>query len=393
MKAILLQPTFLLIMNRFRWVYCQIESLILQNTPMAIRAALDEIPSTLEQTYSKILARIPREDRHLAKQTLFWLTFSLRALSYTELCEAVIVDDDDISINENSRLLPDVDLLRICSSLVSYDSSKQHITLAHSSVLAYLTSKQMRDREVHDYYFLDGSSADAILTRKCLKYLGSSAFSSGYCDTAEELYSRSKSWPLLGYCTNKWPIHARYVEDYGVDIDDQTRVLLLRFFDTSRTSRGGNFGAWVQAFFHPFARLNIESSTPLYYASRFGLNSMVKLILTVEGTASLEIRGGRRGSTPLHVAAALGEVEVVKTLLAAGANAQEVNEMGECGLEWAIRIGSLEVVRLLLAAGTDPNFRNRQGLTPLYYSMAKWGRHFSAVLIEAGADATNLNRL
>ena len=360
---------------------------------MAIRAALEGIPSTLEQTYSNILARIPLEDRHIAKQALFWLTFSLRPLSYTELCEAVIVDDDDLSIDENTRLLQDVDLLRICSSLVSYDSAKQHISLAHSSVLAYLTSRQMRDREVHNYYFLDGSSADAILTRKCLKYLSSPAFSSGYCDTSEELHKRRESWPLLRYCTSKWPIHARYVEDYGVDIDDRTRTLLLRFFDTSGAPRGGNFGAWVQAFFYPFARLNIESSTPLYYASRFGLNSVVKLILTVQGTASLEIRGGRRGSTPLHVAAALGNVEVVKTLLAAGANAQEVNEMGECGLEWAIRGGSLEVVRLLLAAGTDPNFRNQYGYTPLYYSMAKWGREFSAVLIEAGADENYLNSI
>lgn len=355
---------------------------------MAIEAALERVPETLEQTYSNILVKIPPEDRKLAKEVLFWLSFSLRALSYKELCEAVIVEDDSTIISDNLRLLQDVDLLEICSSLISYDFDKQHIVLAHSSVWTYLTSEKIMDSDTRDF-FLDGTSADTILTRKCLKYLCSPAFSTGYCGAAEELFERWRSWPLLEYCAGSWPTHARYVEEWS-HIDHRTQNLLLQFFDTARNSRGGNFGAWVQAFL-PFADLDIESSTPLYYASRFGLNSVVKLILDVQGRKSLEIRGGRRGSTPLHVASALGHAEVVKTLIAAGADVKEVNEKGECGLEWAVKYGSMDVVQLLLAEGADPNFRNRTGRTVLYYALKLGEVECASALVEAGAEGDDLD--
>lgn len=371
----------------FRWVQCQIESLISQKTPLAIEAALERVPGTLEQTYSNILARIPPEDRKLAKEVFFWLSFSLRALSYRELCEAVIVEDDSTIINDNIRLLQDVDLLEICSSLISYDSDKQHIVLAHSSVFTYLTSEKIRDSDTREF-FLDESSADTILTCKCLKYLCSPAFSTGYCD-AEELHDRWRDWPLLEYCAESWPTHARYAEDSS-HIDHRTQKLLLQFFDTASNSRGGNFGSWVQAFL-PFAAFNIENSTPLYYASRFGLNSVVKVILAVQGTKSLEVQGGRRGSTPLHVASALGNAEVVKTLIAAGANAKEVNEKGECGLEWAVKYGSVEVVQLLLAAGADPDFRNRTGRTVLFYAVRLGQGDCATALLKVGAKSSDLD--
>lgn len=324
----------------------------------------------------------------MAKEVLFWLSFSLRALSYWELCEAVIVEDDSTIINDNSRLLQDVDLLEICSSLINYDSEKQHIVLAHSSVWAYLTSEKIRDSDTREF-FLDGSSADTILTRKCLKYLCSPAFSTGYCNPEEDLFDRWRDWPLLEYCAESWPTHARYVEDLS-HIDYRTQNLLFRFFDTAQNSRGGNFGAWVQSFM-PFANLDIENSTPLYYASRFGLNSVVKMILAVQGTKSLEVRGGRRGSTPLHVASALGNAEVVNTLIAAGANAKEVNEKGECGLEWAVKRGSLDSVRLLLAAGADPNFRNLTGRTLLFIAHRHGMTDCVNALLEAGADSNDFD--
>lgn len=204
------------------------------------------------------------------------------------------MEDDSTTINENLRLLQDVDLLEICSSLISYDSEKQYIVLAHSSVWVYLTSEKIRDSDSREF-FLDGSWADTILTRKCLRYLCSPAFSTGYCILEEELFDRWRDWPLLEYCAESWPTHARYVEDLS-HIDYRTKNLLFRFFDTAQNSRGGNFGAWVQSFM-PFANLNIENSTPLYYAFRFGLNSVVKMILAVQGNKSLEVRGGRRGST------------------------------------------------------------------------------------------------
>lgn len=363
------------------------QSLVLQKTPVGIKAALDAVPATLEQTYCNILLRIPKEDREIAKQAFLWLACSIRALEFDELCEAVVVDERHAGVNEEARLLQPEDLLHICSSLIDYNEDKQTVVLAHSSVLLYLTSQQIRDSEVREFY-INPDTAHVVLTRKCVSYLCSDSLGVGYCDTIAELDSRWDDWPLLEYAVRSWPKHAQLLDEG--DIDDFTKGLLLQFFETARRPRCGNFGAWVQAFL-PFALLSIDHSTPLYYASRFGLNTIVKMILAVQGTGDLELRGGRRGSTPLHAASAFGSVEVIETLLAAGANAQEVNEEGECGLQWAVLYGSSTKVRLLLSAGSDPNFRNRRGHTPLYYSVRNKQKGCSIALLEAGADPENID--
>ena len=57
------------------------------------------------------------------------------------------------------------------------------------------------------------------------------------------------------------------------------------------------------------------------------------------------------------VAAAVdgGDVEIVRTLLDAGADAKAGNEYGMTPLHAAAQLGGVEMVRLLLEAGADPN--------------------------------------
>ncbi len=68
----------------------------------------------------------------------------------------------------------------------------------------------------------------------------------------------------------------------------------------------------VQAFLY-FTQLVLGKSTPWYNVSRFGLHTIVKMILAAQGTGDLEVRVGHRGSNRLHAASAFGSVEVVET--------------------------------------------------------------------------------
>lgn len=375
--------------NRFRWVQCQIDALVVQRTPLAIKAALEAVPPTLEQTYCNILCRIPNEDRALAKKAFLWMTFSVRALQFEELCEAVILDEEAGTVDEDARLLQPEDLLQVCSSLVSFDTKENTVVLAHSSVLEYLTSGQIKESEAREFY-LDPSSADTSLARQCVSYLCSPKLRSGYCIRDTDLDNRYQDMPLLDYAVESWPVYAHLVEKR--DIDEGTRHLLLQFFETSKLPRCGNFGAWVQAYF-PRAILNIERCTPLYYAARFGINSMVKMILAVQGTRDLEVCGGRRGSPPLHAASLRGFSEVVQTLLGAGANANAVNEHGDYVLHYATVGGAPDVVKALLDAGADPNSRDNYGDTPAFYAFKHGHKICLLALLEAGADTTDIDGL
>lgn len=377
------------ILYRFRWVHCQLQALVVQKTPLGIKAALDAVPATLEQTYCNILLRISKEDRRIAQQALLWLAYSTRPLAFEELCEAAVVDERYLGVDENARLLQPDDLLTILSSLIHFDSKKDTVVLAHSSVLLYLTSDHIRESDVSGFY-IDPSKAHTKLTRLCISYLCSEELADGYRKDAEDLDEREEDLPLLYYAARNWRIHAHYLEREQRTIDETTKTLLLRFFETASRPLGGNFGSWVQLYMLG-AELIIEDASPTYYAARFGLLGILKMILSVQGTKDLERQGGRRGSTPLHAASAFGHLEVVNVLLAAGAQIREHNAKGECALQWAVLYGSDTVVRRLIEAGADPDYRNLQGHTPLYYAMRYEHKSCAKVLLEAGASQDNID--
>ena len=306
------------------------------------------MPTTLEQTYREILERIPVHQSQIANRTLFWVAFALKPMKLQELCEAVLLGEDEVVISDNVRLLRKEILLEICGSLISYDKTSAEVTLAHSSVLEFLTSQALRNSHMK-FYFLDEETAQKTMTQRCLYYMALPAFNSGYCPI-NILGQRFAEWPLLTYIATTLFMHL-----HNVKLDSEIQAALLPFFATHRLPHSGNFGAWVQAFM-PVASNDIKNSTPLYYASRFGLADVVKLILKTDGSSDLERRGGRGKSTPLQVASWAGHVEIVKELLKAGANPNETNVQGHSCLMWAIFIGNPEIEKLLRDAGAVDHY-------------------------------------
>jgi cytohesin len=98
--------------------------------------------------------------------------------------------------------------------------------------------------------------------------------------------------------------------------------------------------------------------------------------------------GGKTGeeSTALIDAAADGNIEVVKQLLAAGANVNAKNKWGGTPLHWAARGGHKEIVELLIAKGANVNAKNDEDGTPLHLAADRGHTEVVELLITKGAD-------
>ena len=66
-----------------------------------------------------------------------------------------------------------------------------------------------------------------------------------------------------------------------------------------------------------------------------------------------------------------GDKEIIKLLLAAGANVDEKNTGGQTALMFASAHDHLEVVKLLLAAGADVNAKKKYDVTALMVGVSK----------------------
>jgi ankyrin repeat protein len=157
----------------------------------------------------------------------------------------------------------------------------------------------------------------------------------------------------------------------------------LRLIDAVRTS---NTSA-VQALLRQRVDVNAsepDGTTALHWATR----------LDDVQTADLLIRSGanvkavnRYGVSSLHLACMSGNAALVQALLKAGADANTALPDGETVLMTAARTGKVDAVKLLLAHGANANAKEPvRGQTPLMWAAAEGNAEVIRLLVERGAD-------
>lgn len=105
-----------------------------------------------------------------------------------------------------------------------------------------------------------------------------------------------------------------------------------------------------------------EQNTPLHMAAYKNQKEVVDYLLSRQGI--LKDPQDKRGSTPLMLAAAAGNVACVESLLAAGCDLKLKGQDGGTALHRAAAQGHLAVVDKLLEAGADANATDSKGNTP-----------------------------
>lgn len=109
--------------------------------------------------------------------------------------------------------------------------------------------------------------------------------------------------------------------------------------------------------------LNLVGShgrSPLMMASTVGDLEMAKLL--VEAGADPNFLG-LRGTSPLHEASANGDLKIMKFLIDAGSHINSVSEDGITPLMCAAAWGHADAVKYLLSKGADKSIKDKMGST------------------------------
>jgi ankyrin repeat protein len=148
---------------------------------------------------------------------------------------------------------------------------------------------------------------------------------------------------------------------------------------------------------------NLEGETALMVAARSGHLAAAELL--IEHGADVNAKEAWGGQSPLMWAAAQSQPEMMKLLIAAGANLDEhgaarlwdrrimneprpkdMNKGGFNPLLYAARQGCTECVKVLADAGADLNATDPDRISALNLALINLHFDTAAVLIEAGAD-------
>lgn len=140
----------------------------------------------------------------------------------------------------------------------------------------------------------------------------------------------------------------------------------------------------VAAFIALFGAMAPARGEGIFDAVRSNNLARFSAIIEQEGPQAAKAKLGNE-VTPLHLAAALNRVDMVRRLLAAGAAVDARTSGGFTPLHWAASRDAAESAKLLLDAGADVEARTPDGITPLHWAASKNAVSVVRLLLAAGA--------
>ncbi|KAJ3497611.1 hypothetical protein NLG97_g1762 [Lecanicillium saksenae] len=386
----------------FRWVSCQLDTLKTCLDPARVHYTLATLPQTLDETYARILQRLPFEYKPTARRLLQLLTYSKRPLTIEEAVDAIAVEPgSSCRFDPEYRMPIPEEITRYCSSLVSLvimndefrNTQIIELQLAHFSVQEYLRSSRVDPAEA--MHFGQRQAAED-LTNLCLSYLLvikpppvvkqlPERFSPTtpvadiplgiFNDLDEQLQQLKEDYPFAEFS-------ARYWYDFANILESSTgKVLEIveEYFSNNRAlTLGYLLPPLEEDAFDDYMRV-----PPLYYAACVGLKHSVCLLLKMN--ADVNATNGHR-STALHVASLEGHYGIVQMLIQHGADVNAVDESHLTALVYASSKGHLAIVELLIDNGAKVNIQCGDYGDALYAASGEGHEDIVEALIQHGAD-------
>ena len=372
--------------DRFRWVYCQLDTLR-RCMPSGIRKALDELPTTLYDTYERILRGIPKEKSQDARRLYQCIVAAIRPLRVEELAEIFAIEFDP---NEATNLVegwrpenPEGAVLSACSSLITIINIRgsKIVQFSHISVKDYMTSDRLQTSDIGHLcgYYITLELAHTLFARACIAVLLQ----------LDEGVDRERvaTFPLAKYASEHWLDHAKF-ENVQSQIQDALKYL----FNPKRSHLRACIWMHDVELKHTYNPEDHSAAkkppplpaTPLYYAVFCGFSVLAEWLITTHA----EDVNARcyYDRTPLHVASQEGHVDAVRVLLDHGAHVNSQERVNWMPLHFASYRGNLKVVHLLLERGAALNARTYFDGSPVYLASGSGHLEVVRLLGDRGAD-------
>ena len=150
------------------------------------------------------------------------------------------------------------------------------------------------------------------------------------------------------------------------DVDETDFVLGSPLHLAVVESKPGIVRMLIEGGAHVDAPSELEARTALHLAADVGDSEMVSLLLEEGADVNSRDRGGKQA---IHIATISGHTMIVENLLEAGAmdDSREPGE-GMTPLLIASLQGEVDLVALLVSVGADIEARSASGRTPFFYS-------------------------
>ena len=342
---------------RFRWVFCQLETLR-HCLPPSVRCTLMELPETLDETYERMLQQIPKANQEYSHRLLQCLTVAIRPLRVKELAEVLAIEFTAVGrvprLNEALRWKDEEHaLLSACSSLISVvDTGRGYrvVQFSHFSVKEFLTSNRLATKaNCSRYYRIRHEAAHTVMAQVCLGVL---------LRLDDQIDNTSiQSYPLAGYAAENFSHHSRF-QGVTSHIDDAIDQL----FDTDKP----HFGAllWMRevSLFrakHP----QRPEGVPLHHVAEHGLQDLAHLLI-LKRPGDLSVKG--KFGTPVHAALQGGHTDVSQLLLQHCVDVDVRGFKHRTPLHFAAHNGMLDIIHMLIKRDADVNSQDEDGQTPLH---------------------------
>ncbi|KAJ5929314.1 hypothetical protein N7454_007162 [Penicillium verhagenii] len=332
------------------------------------RAMGAEIPTSVNDAYSKILNRSP--DYAKARRLLHIIIAAKRPLLVKELSLASAVQKVDQPDDEVEEDIEPVERFKVtmrdlCGLLLVIIEGK--VYLLHQTVKEFLVLDTPSLGSISAFHTwqhsLKPTESSKVLAEVCIWVL-----------FAHQTPSHEDFWD---YSMDYWMDHLREVCSYKGDKLTELGALLC----SPWTTEGRRFYEHWKQETYPCPK----DPSPLIIASWLGLEGVVELLLGSEET-DIDLKDSLWEQTPLSWAASNGHEAVVKLLLQTGQvdiNSKDSNQ--QTPLSWAAEHGHEAVVKLLLQTGlVDIDSKDSNQRTPLSWAAENGHQAVVKLLLQTG---------